>query len=131
MKSETCDTEVTSSLQSSLWALYTHQFPPVFQISKFSFPGSRFTFSNNPVKIKKATLNLKFNQLLIFFHLSISKGGPLHHQKPNTKHHKTFFLNQKKQTKENTINQATVMPLFLHSSLAPLYRKLLLFFSYP
>ena len=34
--------------------------------SKFSLPGSHFTFSNSPVNIKKATLNLKFNQILSF-----------------------------------------------------------------
>ena len=33
--------------------LYTHQFLSIFQISKFSFSGSGFTFLNHPVKIKK------------------------------------------------------------------------------
>ena len=54
-----------------------------------------FHILNHPVKIKKPheiqnSINFKL------FSLSISKSGPLHHQKLNTKHHKMFSFEPKK-----------------------------------
>ena len=102
------DTEVVLSLQSSLQALYTHQF----LLSPHFIPNSPFQahishFRHPCQNLKKHT---KFEMYLIS--VIISKSGPLNSQKPNTKYHKTFFWTKKEQRKKPTI----IKPKLCHSS---------------
>ena len=86
-KSENSDTEVTSSLVLPSGS----STPTSSLLSPYHFPNSPFQahisyFRQFCQNLKSHT---KFKNLFHF--VNMSKSGPLHCQKPNTKYYKTFF----------------------------------------